>query len=155
LKIKKPFPTFYCPWAEFLPTGPAEPAPTSLTHGPAPVVPYPTPDRHRVESAVTDRNLNEPGRNRILVELESLEVEPYTSVFRRKLKQTLGSPLSSPCHVRRSLSSINTTLVFYISCRTRLTQPCREPTLGALPHRRRRLNLETCRRTSYFGAPRR
>jgi hypothetical protein len=69
------------------------------------------------------------------------------------MRQTLGSPLSSSRRVRRSLSSIDSTPVFYVLCRTRLAQPCRESSLGAFPHHRRRLRLESRCRTSCSRAP--
>jgi hypothetical protein len=167
LNIKKFFPVFYWPWAKFLPTGPAEPAPASLAcgQGAAKHRSSPTPRRIATESeapSLTEISMK-PVKNRIPVELESLEIEPYMHKrlstwnpykqrvfvlgFRRKLKRTQGSPHSSPWRVRCSSSSINPTPVFHILCCTHLAQPCREPTLGAFPYRRRSLKLEPCRHT--------
>jgi hypothetical protein len=62
----KTFSSFYWPWAEFHPTGPAEPASASLVCGPGPVVSYSASSHHR-EGNATDRNLN-----RIKGNIESL-----------------------------------------------------------------------------------
>jgi hypothetical protein len=160
--------SFYWPWAEFDPPSRAYPDLTRARPGssPAPIIAYPTPSRQR------DRNASGQNRTkyRIPVEFDSLEIEPHTrmrlstrnpykyravaSGSRGKPRQTIDSPLSSPRHMRRSSSSIDPTSVFYVLRRTHLAQPCREPTFGAFLHRRRRLRLEPCRRTSCSGAPR-
>jgi hypothetical protein len=63
LKIKKKlFLVFYWPWAEFLPTGPAEPTPASLARGPTPIVSNTAPSHHR-DGNIADQNLNETSRN--------------------------------------------------------------------------------------------
>jgi hypothetical protein len=75
--------------------------------------------------------------------------------FHWKPKQTLGLPLSSPCHVCRFPSSMNPTLVIYALHRARFAQPRRELSLGAHCHHRRRLKLEPHRHVSCSEAPHR
>jgi hypothetical protein len=74
LKIKKLFPIFYWPWAEFLPTGPAEPTPASLACGlgAAQHRSSPTPLRIATESEAPSTEIStKPVKNWIL------KLEPY------------------------------------------------------------------------------
>jgi hypothetical protein len=89
---------------------------------------------------------------RDLEENRSLEMA-FETGFGRKPKQTLGSSLSLPRHMRCILSSIDPMPVFYILHHNHFAQPCHEPSLGASPHYHWRLKLEPCRHASCSKAP--